>query len=262
MTESAPCAFGASRHEVCYLWTVVVAVRLGLVLVLIAGVSACGGGRRRGERRQRRGASSVEIDAAAQERAEAVVLQLSDFPTGWRASAAEEEDEGGAEKLRECIGVDYSGMTRTGEADSQDFAQGSSTEVSSSASVFADEGQASAWWDEYSRGMSSSGAEDCFQETLEDSLSKEDQAGVKVGEVDVGQLSFTPPAGVDEAAAYQVVVPIEITSGEAEGLSPNAYIEFVVLREGDTAAVVQTSDVLTEFDPELRDQLVARSRAG
>jgi hypothetical protein len=235
-----------------------VAVRLSFVLVLIAGVSACGGGGGgKEESGGSSGASTVEIDAAAQERAEAVVLQLSDFPTGWRASAAEEEDEDGAKKLRECIGVDYSGITRTGEADSQDFAQGSSMEASSSASVFADEDQASAWWDEYSRGMSSSGAEDCFQESVKDSLRHEDQSGFKIGEVDVGQLSFTPPAGVDEAAAYQVVVPIEITSGEAKGLSPDAYIEYVLLREGDTAAVVQTSDVLTQFDPALRDQLVA-----
>jgi hypothetical protein len=236
---------------------VVVAVRVGVVFVLLVGVCACGGGDDDAESGGSNGASSVEVDAAAQERAEAVLLQLSDFPTGWRASAAEEEDESGAEKLRECIGVDYSQLTRTGEADSQDFAQGESAEVSSSATVFADEGQAEAWWDEYTRGMSANGAEDCFQETIEDSFSESGQSGVKVGEVDVGQLSFTPPAGVDDASAWQVVVPVEITSGAGEGLSPNAYIEFVVLREGDTAAVVQTSDVLTEFEPELRDQLVA-----
>jgi hypothetical protein len=237
---------------------VLVAVRLGLALALLAGVSACGGGD--GDESSNgggssNGASSVEIDAAAQERAEAVVLQLSDFPTGWRASAAEEDDEGG-EKLRECIGVDYSELTRTGEADSQDFAKGQA-EASSTAAVFADEGQASAWMDEYTRGMTSSGVEDCFQETIDESVSESGESGFKLGEVDVGQLSFTPPANVDEASAWQLAVPVEITSGAGKGLSANVYIEFVVLREGDTAAVVQTEDVLTEFDPELRDQLVA-----
>ena len=235
------------------------AFRVGLVLVLFTGVSACGGGdgdESSSGGSSSNGASSVEIDAAAQERAKAVVLQLSDFPTGWRASAPEDEDEGGAAKLRECIGVDYSELTRTGEADSQDFAK-SQAEAFSTAAVFADEAQASAWMDEYTSGMTSSGVEDCFQETIEESVSESGESGFKLGEVDVGQLSFTSPANVDEASAWQLAVPVEITSGAGKGLSPNVYIEFVVLREGDTAAVVQTEDVLTEFDPQLREQLVA-----
>jgi hypothetical protein len=32
--------------------------------------------------------------------------------------------------------------------------------------------------------------------------------------------------------------------------------EIVTLRQGDTVADVKTSDVLTQFDPELRDKLV------
>lgn len=223
------------------------------MLVLLAGLSACGGSGDEGSSGD--GTSSVEIDAAAQERAEAIVLELADFPTGWRASAAEEDEEG-AEKLRECVGVDYSDLNRIGEATSQDFARDQS-EVSSDTAVFADEGQASAWMDEYTGGMNGSGAEDCFQKTVEDSFNEQNRTDVKLGEVDVGQLSFTPPPDVDESAAWQVVVPVEITSGAGEGLTPNVYIEFFVLREGDTAAVVQTSDVLTEFDPTLRDQLIA-----
>ena len=41
-----------------------------------------------------------------------------------------------------------------------------------------------------------------------------------------------------------------------EGLSATVYLDFIDLREGDLLARVQTSDVLSEFDPELRDQLV------
>jgi hypothetical protein len=236
-----------------------VAVRLGLVLVLVAGISACGGDgdEESGGSTNTGSATSVEIDAAAQERAEEVVLQLSDFPTGWRASAAEEEDESGAEKLRECIGVDSSGTTRTGEADSQNFAK-EQAEVSSTAAVFAQVAQAESWMSEYTAGLSGSKAADCFQELIEDAYEESGgQAGTKIGEVEVGQLSFTPPAGIDEAAAFQMVVPVEITSGEGAGLSPDIYYEYVILREGDTASAVQTADVLTAFDPELRDQLVA-----
>jgi hypothetical protein len=72
---------------------------------------------------------------------------------------------------------------------------------------------------------------------------------------DVGELSFSPP-DVDEAKAWQIVIPVEITSGVGEGFTPDVYIEQVLLREGDTVARVFTEDVLTEFDEELRNQLV------
>ena len=230
-----------------------VAVLVGLFVVVLAGASACGGDDENGEAGG--GAAPAETDPRAQERAESIVLKLSDFPDGWRASAAEEAE--GAEELRECIGVDYSGLTRTGRADSLDFAMGESTEVFSSASVYADEQQASAWMDEYTRGMNGGEVEDCFQQTVEDAVAKNGENAFEVGEVDVGQLSFTPPGGVDEAASWQVVVPVKVTSGVAEGLTPSVFVEFVVLRERDTVAVVQTEDVLTEFDQELQDELVA-----
>jgi hypothetical protein len=59
--------------------------------------------------------------------------------------------------------------------------------------------------------------------------------GFKLGEVDIGELSFTPP-DVDEAQAWQIVIPLESTSGAGEGLEPNFYLELVLLREGDTTA--------------------------
>ena len=78
------------------------------------------------------------------ERAEAMVLQLSDFPTGWRGSAPEEADREG---FRTCVGTDLSGFTKIGEAESQDFATGDSTSASSEAIVYTDEEQAE--WDEF-----------------------------------------------------------------------------------------------------------------
>jgi hypothetical protein len=106
---------------------------------------------------------------------------------------------------------------------------------------------------EFATGMGGGAAEDCFQDVVEEALRGEE--GFKLGEVDVGELSFTPP-DVDEAKAWQIVIPVEITSGAGEGFSPDVYIEQVMLREGDTVASVTTQDVLTEFDEELRNQLV------
>ena len=102
--------------------------------LVLATCTACGGnGDGDGS------ASGSAIEPEAQERAEAFVLKLSDFPNGWRGSAPEEEDEEGAETFRRCAGIDFSGLTRIGEAESLDFATGESTEASSEAVVFASE---------------------------------------------------------------------------------------------------------------------------
>jgi hypothetical protein len=152
------------------------------------------------------------------------------------------------------MGVDLSGLTKIGDADSQDFATGGeSTQASSSAVIYKSDQQAEDAISESGAAMSGSAAEGCFQDLVEEALKGE--KGFKLGEVDVGELSFAPP-DVEEAKAWQVVIPVEITSGAAEGLSPDVYIELVALREGDTVASVRTQDVLTEFDPDLRNQLV------
>ena len=198
-------------------------------------------------------ASERAIEPEAQERAESIVLKLADFPDGWRASAPEEEDSAADEEFNKCIGTDFSGLTEIGDANSQDFATGDSTEASSEATIFKSDQQAEDGMSELAAGMSGSAVEDCFQDLIEEALRGE--KGFKLGEVDIGELSLTTP-DVEEAKAWQIVIPVEITSGAAEGLSANVYIELVALREGDAAATMTTLDVLTEFDPELRNQLV------
>jgi hypothetical protein len=217
-----------------------------VVGVVLAAGAACGGNGGGDDT-----AAGRAIEPEAQDRAEAIVLKLSDFPNGWRASAP--EDEEGGEEFRKCIGVDYSRLTMIGEAESQDFAMGESTEASSEVSIFKSDQQAEGGIREFSEGMRSETVEDCVRDLVEQAFRGE--RSLEVGEIDVGELSFTPP-DVDEAEAWQIVIPVEITSGVAEGLSPDVYLEFMTMREGDTVADVRTSDVLTEFDPDLRGKLV------
>jgi hypothetical protein len=191
------------------------------------------------------------IDPAAQTRAESTLLKLADFPNGWRASAP--EDQGGQEKFNKCLGVDLSGLTKIGDADSQDFEKGDSTQASSSATIYKSDQQAQDAISEAAAGMSGTAAEGCFQDVVEKAARGE--KGFKLGDVDIGELKFTPP-DVDEAKAWQIVIPLEVTSGALKGLSPDVYIELTALREGDTVASVFTEDVLSEFDPALRNQLV------
>jgi hypothetical protein len=231
-----------------------VAVAAALVVVLTVG-SACGGNG------SDETASARAIEPEAQQRAESINLTLADFPDGWRVSAAESDDDTGREVFNECIGVDYSGLTRIGDAESQDFfAQGGQAEQASSAVViFDDEQQAGDAMSKYSEGFGGSAAADCFQDVIERAVRAEGDnegfEGFKFGEVDIGELSFTPP-DVDEAQAWQIVIPLESTSGAGEGLEPNFYLELVLLREGDTTARLLTQDVLTEFDRDLREKLI------
>jgi hypothetical protein len=214
--------------------------------VLVA-VPACGGNGGGGDDT----APGSAIEPAAQKRAESTLLKLADFPDGWRASAP--EDQGGQEKFNKCLGVDLSGLTKIGDADSKDFAKGESTQASSSTVIYKSDQQAEDAISKAGAAMSGTAAEGCFQDVVEKAVRGE--KGFKLGDVDVGELSFTPP-DVDEAKAWQIVIPLEVTSGALKGLSPDVYIELVALREGDTVASVTTQDVLTEFDSELRNQLV------
>ena len=103
-----------------------------------------------------RGAATRDIRAEAQRRAEAIVLQLSDFPTGWRASAHESGPDT-ANEFYECLGADYSRFTITGDADSQDFAMGESTHVESGVRVYETERDAEGAFAEGAEGLGSTG---------------------------------------------------------------------------------------------------------
>jgi hypothetical protein len=232
-------------------------MRMVLAVVAILGVNlasatACGGDGDSDE-----ASSALAIEPDAQGRAESIVLKLSDFPNGWRGSPPEEQEDPGA--FRKCIGADYSDLTRIGDAESQDFAKGDSAEVTSTASIFKDEEEAADALSRYSKGMNSAAAEDCFQDLIEDAVRKESTGkdAFKIGEVDIGQVNVKQPPGVEESATWQIVIPVEITSGFGEGLSPDLYLERVLMREGDAIGTVTTQDTFEELDPALRDKLAA-----
>jgi hypothetical protein len=219
-----------------------IAAALGVILVC----AACGGGGTNEDDTAARRA----IQQAAQDRAEAIVLKLSDFPNDWRASA-HEEDADDANATRKCIGVDYSGHTIIGEAPSDDFAMGNA-EINAEVQVLESDSQASDGYEQFAESMSGDLIEDCLQKAME----KEVEQGFSVGEIDVGELSFTAPADVEEADAWQIAVPVEVTSGTSEGLSATVYLDVIVMREGDTVVTLSAQDVLTPLDSTLRDDLL------
>jgi hypothetical protein len=237
---------------------------LSVTLVAAVAIGACGG---MGNDDEGDGPAAADgdgqaaeraIESSAQERAESIVLQLSDFPDGWRASPSEEEDDGS--EFRACIGADYSGLMIIGEASSDDFAMDDSSTVSSEAVVFASEHEAEEALATFAEGMASRAAQDCVADFFRQAIEEADETGTEfeLGDISVGELSFTPPE-VEEGRAYQVVIPFEVTSGTFEGATETMYLESVVLRQGDAVAGIQTLGQSDPLDTELRDQLLRAS---
>ena len=214
-------------------------------LLLLAG---CGGGGGDG------GSAERNIDSAAQERAEAIVLQLNDLPDGWRADERDEDDESDRE-FRRCLGADYSDLTITGEASSPNFVMGEATQVSSEVVILASEDEANEALAALEEGLQTEGLDDCFRDVLAEAAD-EDEEEFEIGDVQVGELSFTPP-DVADARAWQIAIPVEAAPGsEGAGLSITAYADMIVLREGEAIATVTTFDVFSAFDSALRDELL------
>jgi hypothetical protein len=193
-----------------------------------------------------------DIQPEAQATAEAVLLELSDFPNDWRASPSESGQDT-TNEFYECVGVDYSGFTITGEAESQGFAMGENAEASSESAVYESEQDAAAAFAEGAGGFGSTLAEDCVSDQLVSIIQEANPDGdYKIGEIELGELSFTPPGDAEEARAWQVAIPVE-----TQGLSATVYIEFANLRKGNVLASLVTQDAGDPFDTALRDDLLA-----
>jgi hypothetical protein len=183
------------------------------------------------------------------------VLRLSYFPDGWRASTRDDADTSGQDEFRRCLGTDYSQLTIIGEAESDEFAEGNSTEVASEAAIYGSAAEAVTALEEFASGRDA--IEECVGDAIHDAAEDEDE--VEIGDVDAGELSFTPPPGVDAAQAWQIAVPFETKSGALEGFSATYYLDLILLRKGDVVLWVETQDVLTPFDSDLRDLLLSRA---
>jgi hypothetical protein len=148
-----------------------------------------------------------------------------------------DDDDEGREKFRECVGSDLSAVTIVGDADSDDFAMGETAEIASEATVFESEQMATDALAEAGAGYESSEADACLNE-----FGPEPAEEFEFGELEIGPLSYTAPSGIDDARAWQIVIPIEGAAGtESEGVSATGYLDVVALREGDAIVFVQAS---------------------
>ncbi len=213
----------------------------GITLVLAVALVGCGGGGddSAGETQTDTGSAATVIDEADQAQAEGIVLGLDDFPTGWRAEMPEDDDEG----IEDCTTFDFSDMTLTGRAESDEFTSGSVSTVSSLAVVF--ENDADTAFDQ----LASEATANCLRDFIEERV-KEDPApeGVTFGEISVGEISF-PTLG-EASRAYEVVIEVK-----AEGLSPNVFADLIFINKGRSVALLYFVDAFSPFDNDMKVEL-------
>jgi hypothetical protein len=192
------------------------------------------------------GGAETVIEEEAQQRAEEIGLRLSDFPSGWRAQAAEEDEEG-QERFRKCVGTNLSEFTVAGHATSDDFVRGDATEASSEVVVLADEEQADRSLDVLVGQMRSERLNDCVRDAYEQG----DNEGVELIEISTGELSFPDLAA--ESSAWQIELTVE-----ADDVEVSAYLDIVFLREDRAIAQLMFLDVLTPFPDDEKEDLAGK----
>lgn len=192
-----------------------VAVAMVVATALVAG---CGGddATQRDER--------TVIDEEDQQRAEDAVLLLSDFPSEWTATRAEDEDgDEGSQGCLEDIEYDLSDLTVTGDADSDDF-ESELAQVSSSVTIYESVEQAT---DALERVMAVLGGGElagCLEELVEQGAEEEGDVDLDVGTVSGRDVPF--PAVGEQTEAVELEVPFEV-----EGQSAAAYLAIVAIRQ-------------------------------
>lgn len=216
-----------------------------LVIVVLAVATGCGGGGN-----SNGGTAKRTNTPSAQDQAKEINLKLSDFPDGWRVAALTF-----GWKFRRCLGAVYPDLARRAEARSDDFAHGESEYANSEVQITKHAAQAREGMERLATGMTGTGTRDC----LRDSIPK--GPDYKVGEIHVGRLKSTPPPSIDEAKAWEIVIPVKTTSGEGKGVSSDTHIDVVFVRKGNVVGRVATWEVLSPLGEALRAHLV-RAVAG
>lgn len=210
---------------------------LGLAASLL--IAGCGGGSQSSVTAKE---AQTVIEAEDQLRAESIGLTLADFPPGWRATPSTEDDDDD-----ECVSFDFSDLTVSGAAQSDDFSK-DDAEVSSGVKVYASEDDASAALTRISSLFKSEELRQCLADLVKKGA--EEQEGTTVGEISIGELSFTDLA--EETRAWQIEVPFEV-----QGLSVSAYLDVVGLREERTVTGLTFLNVLERFDQEQEEELAS-----
>jgi hypothetical protein len=186
--------------------------------------------------------------------AEAVVLKLSDFPSGYTEGEPPSKDDEEEDPFGDCLSSDAKALDEdtTGEAESPDFSRGETTTVSSFATVFNSESSAEKAMDV----VASDELKECFDRFVTEEIKANagDTEGVTFGDVELKDTSF-PDTG-EETNALQFVIPIS-----AAGTDITFYVDLVFFRQDRTVAGLFLGDLGKPF-PSADAATLAKKMAG
>lgn len=178
------------------------------------------------------------IRAADQARAKAMLLRQSDLPGFQRQPPA------GRDPHLTCSGLNESDLTVTGDAEAPTWGV-ATVFVTSSSTVYATRADAVTSW---RRGTSGAGTS-CLREELGREFARQ---GARV--VSLRRMSF--PSLAQRSAAYRLTL-----SGEAQGQTVSAFVDFVVLLQGRALGGLVVGSALVQ--PDRRAEVgLARTLAG
>lgn len=204
------------------------------------------------------GASGRDLEAD-RELASGALLQLSDLPTGWEATPADDDDdeddsEAFAEQFAECTGIDEEDWfgaqddDESASVDSPDFENADDQTVAHTVSVAEDAAQAERGFGVLQLDATPGCLTEAFGEMIREAAEEDPQEDFSIGEITVNELSF--PALAQRTAAFRATVPVA-----AQGVEVELYLDMIFIQAGRMTSVLMTQGVFEPFDPALAEQL-------
>jgi hypothetical protein len=186
---------------------------------------------------------TIVSKAAARKVAKAMLLERSDFPSGWAATRAKKNSV----QAESCGEIDdlEDRFRLLADVESPTFSQAKVTRVQSGAAILKNERRAGKAMSFAAGVFKSRKAHRCFS----DALAEGAEGVVSLGELSIRRRSF--PRAAERSSAWRLVVPFE-----TRGLSGRLYLDFVFMQDGQAVAFVFFSNVFEPFPKEDERRLV------
>lgn len=200
------------------------------------------------------------MNAADKAAAEAALLKLSDFPSGWTSNPSNSTNAPSdiGQQLADCLHTSQAVLNSgsNNSAESPDFEDSNGNTASNSARYRTSTAEASAEF----AVLESQNLPSCLATTVTkvvqynlehpSSPNSTVPSGLTVGDAKVAQMSF-PPYG-DQSIAYRITIPISY-----KGLNPSVYLDIVGVRRGRATTGLYFEGVGSPFDSTMEQQLTA-----
>ena len=212
---------------------------ISLMLAVIAlGIASCGGGGGNGNDGPSQTSDVPNEDALA----DSLLLEVSDFPSGW----AEEPpaDEGEEDPFEECT-PDMPG--RTGRAESGDFSRGGSATIAQSIVVYVGNAEISAALDQVPANAQ------CSIDLINDG--DLDDSEFAYSDASLGSLSF-PKVG-DRTESYRLKVHVDVKGESGIGSEGDIFYDAVYVTVGRVGISIFAFDTFTPFSASELEEIVS-----